>query len=57
VFISDVAALLESLDGLDYVETLMLLANGTPVGDRVPVPTDRIVVAGPLLLSLSGGGG
>lgn len=57
VFISDVAALLEGVEGLDYVETLMLLANGTPAGDRVPVPSDRIVVAGPLLLSLSGGGG
>jgi len=57
VFLSDVAALLESLEGMDYVEALMLLAGGTPVGERVPVPTDRIVVAGPLLLSLSGSRG
>jgi hypothetical protein len=57
VFISDVASLLESIDGVDYVETLTLLLEGTPVGDRVTVPGERMVVAGPLLLTLSGRGG
>ena len=57
VFISDIAALLEDLDGVDYADTLMLLVNGTPVDERATVPMDRIVVAGPLLLSLSGGAG
>jgi hypothetical protein len=54
VFVSDVASLLESLDGVDYVETLTLLRDGTPVGDHVAVPVDRIVVAGALLVTLSG---
>jgi predicted phage baseplate assembly protein len=54
VFVSDVASLLESLEGVDYVETLTLLRDGTPVGDHVLVPADRIVVAGPLLVTLSG---
>jgi hypothetical protein len=54
VFVSDVASLLESIDGVDYVETLTLLRDGTPVGDHVAVPVDRIVVAGPLLVTLSG---
>jgi hypothetical protein len=39
---------------VDYVETLTLLRDGTPVGDHVAVPVDRIVVAGPLLVTLSG---
>ena len=54
VFISDVASMLESISGVDYVETLTLLLDGTPVGDRVVVPVDRMVVAGPLLVTLSG---
>jgi predicted phage baseplate assembly protein len=54
VFVSDLASLLESIDGVDYVETLTLLRDGTPVGDHVAVPVDRIVVAGPLLVTLSG---
>ncbi|MDB4881912.1 MAG: hypothetical protein JWL95_678 [Gemmatimonadetes bacterium] len=54
VFISDVASLLESIAGVDYVETLTLLLDGTPVGDHVSVPVDRMVVAGALLVTLSG---
>ncbi|MEP6732184.1 MAG: putative baseplate assembly protein [bacterium] len=54
VFISDVASMLESITGVDYVETLTLLLNGTPVGDHVVVPVDRMVVAGQLLVTLSG---
>jgi hypothetical protein len=54
VYVSDVASLLEGIDGVDYVETLTLLRDGTPVGDHVAVPVDRIVVAGPLLVTLSG---
>jgi hypothetical protein len=54
VFVSDVASLLESIDGIDYVETLTLLLDGTPIGDHAPVPVERIVVAGPLLVTLSG---
>ncbi|MEO5817966.1 MAG: putative baseplate assembly protein [Gemmatimonadaceae bacterium] len=54
VFISDVASMLESIDGVDYVETLTLLLHDAPVGDRVAVPVDRMVVAGSLLVTLSG---
>jgi Baseplate J-like protein len=57
VFISDVASMLESVSGVDYVETLTLLLHDTPVGDRVSVPVDKLVVAGPLLVTLSGGKG
>jgi hypothetical protein len=54
VFVSDVASLLESVSGVDYVETLTLLLDGTPAGDTVAIPVDRLVVAGPLLIRLSG---
>ena len=53
VYLSDVAALLEALEGVDYAPTINLLLGGTPRGERVNVPTDRMVVAGPLLISLS----
>jgi predicted phage baseplate assembly protein len=54
VFLSDVAAVLERTPGVDYVETLNLLLDGTPRGESVQVPPDRIVVAGPLRLTLAG---
>ena len=53
VHLSDAAARLEAVAGLDYVEWLTLLLDGTPVGDRVPVPVDRVVAAGRLNLSLA----
>ncbi len=56
VYLSDVSALLEGLPGVDYVEQLALTIAGSPVGDRVVVPDDRIVVAGPLGLRIAGGG-
>jgi hypothetical protein len=56
VFLSDVSALLESLPGIDYVEELNLTVAGSPLGERVAVPEDRIVVAGPLTVRLAGGG-
>jgi len=46
VWISDVAALLESIPGVDYVQRLQISADGIPSGDTVRVPGDRIVVAG-----------
>jgi len=55
IYLSDVAALLESVPGVDYVSTLELLLEGTPVGEVVPVPPDRIVVAGTLRVTLQGG--
>lgn len=54
VFLSDVAALLEGLRGVDYVSTLGLDRDGEPAGERVAVPEDRMVVAGPLRVTLTG---
>jgi hypothetical protein len=48
VYLSDVAAVLETLPGVDYVQELELLLEGTPQGEQVAVPLDRIVVAGPM---------
>jgi hypothetical protein len=56
VYISDVAALLDAIPGLDYAAELELMLDGTPRGDTVTVPGDRIVVAGPLRLTLATGG-
>lgn len=53
VYLSDVAAVLEGVAGVDYVETLHLLLDNTPQGERVVVPVQRIVVAGPLRLTLA----
>ncbi len=57
VYLSDVAALLEGVDGLDFVETLALSVDGVLAGELVNVPSERMVVAGPLQLTLSGCGG
>jgi hypothetical protein len=48
VFASDVAAVVQALPGVDYVRRLQLVLQGIPATDRVPVPPDRIVVAGAL---------
>jgi Baseplate J-like protein len=52
VFLSDVAALLEAVPGLDYVEELHLLVDGALQGEHVPVPPHRMVVAGDLRIKL-----
>ncbi|MFN0147229.1 MAG: putative baseplate assembly protein [Dehalococcoidia bacterium] len=54
VFLSDVAAVIERVPGVDYVETLNLLLDGTPRGEFVPIPPDRIVVAGDIRVTLTG---
>lgn len=51
VYLSDVAAVLEAVEGVDYVETLNLLLDNTPQGETVNVPPQRIVVAGPIELT------
>jgi hypothetical protein len=55
VYLSDVAAALERVPGVDAVALLHLLLDGTPRGERVPVPPDRIVVAGPVAVRAAGG--
>lgn len=55
VFLSDLAAVLEAVDGVDYVRELNLLLNDTPRGEQIEVPPDRIVVAGPLHVEMHAG--
>jgi hypothetical protein len=50
VYLSDIAAVLERVEGLDYVSELTMLLDGVPQGDRIRVADDRIVVAGDLRL-------
>ena len=54
VYLSDVARLLEGIDGVDYVRLLELLLNLIPSGDMVTVPTERLVAAGPMLIVMEG---
>jgi predicted phage baseplate assembly protein len=56
VFLSDMAAILETVDGVDYVRQLDLLLDNAPVGAYVEVPPDRIVVAGPLRIEMEAEG-
>jgi hypothetical protein len=53
VYLSDVAAILERVPGVDYVSELSLLLDNAPQGEVVPVPIDRIVVAGRLRIRLT----
>lgn len=53
VYLSDVAAVLEAVRGVDYVSTLNLLLKGSPTGERLEVPPDRIVVASLLKIMLA----
>ena len=52
VYLSDVAAQLEAVPGVDYVQTLNLTLDDTPRGEHIDVPHDRIVVAGTLDIRL-----
>lgn len=52
VFLSDIAAVLERVEGVDFVKELTLLLNAVPQGERVRVADDRIVVAGEFRLKL-----
>jgi hypothetical protein len=57
VFLSDLAAVLEQVAGVDHVEELALLREGVPAGERVAIADDRIAVAGTVTLSLRNGTG
>ena len=52
VYLSDVAAVVEPVVGVDYVKELDLLLNDTPQGEWIAVPPDRIVVAGPIRIEM-----
>jgi uncharacterized phage protein gp47/JayE len=52
VYRSDLAAVLEDLDGLDHVESLLFEVNGQPAGEKVAIDPDRIASAGPIQLKV-----
>jgi predicted phage baseplate assembly protein len=54
VYLSDVAALVEGLEGVDHAAELSLLVAGAPAGEVVAVPADRLVAAGFLDVTLGG---
>jgi hypothetical protein len=54
VYLSDVAAVLEAVEGVDFVVELVLALDGVPQGERVRVADDRLVVAGDVRLKLVG---
>ena len=52
VYVSDVAAVLERVKGVDYVKELTLFVQGNLQGERIPIADDRVVVAGVIRLKL-----
>jgi len=52
VYLSDVASVVERVEGVDYVEDLALLQDGLTQGDRVRIAPDRITVAGTIFLRM-----
>jgi hypothetical protein len=52
VFISDVAAMLERVEGLNYVSRLELLDNGVPQGERLVIRDAFTVTAGVITLKI-----
>jgi hypothetical protein len=52
VYLSDLASVVERVDGVDYVEDLALLQDGLAQGERVKIAPDRITVAGTIFLKI-----
>jgi hypothetical protein len=52
VYLSDVAAALERVDGLDFVSDLELLVDGQVQGSSVAVGPNQIAVAGVIRITL-----
>ena len=52
VYLSDVAVVLAGVTGVDYVDQLALLFNGSPVGEQVTVTGGRIAAAGNLQVKI-----
>ena len=52
VFVSDIAAVLGDVDGVDYVEELAISVDGKLQDEMAEVPAGEIVVAGELRLNL-----
>jgi predicted phage baseplate assembly protein len=55
VYLSDLAAILERVEGLDYAETLAISVDGGIGGERIDIARDRTVVAGDLRLKVTRG--
>jgi predicted phage baseplate assembly protein len=53
LFLSDIAAVLERVPVIDYVEDLALYVNGSRQDQRVAIADDRVVVAGELRLRVT----
>jgi uncharacterized phage protein gp47/JayE len=53
LYLSDVAAVLERVPGVDYVQELALSIAGKLQGERVAIADERIVVAGEIRLKLT----
>ena len=56
VYLSDIAVVLESVDGMDHAESIDLVVNNEVQGDAAIVPADTIVVAGTIRLKVKGPG-
>jgi hypothetical protein len=54
IYLSDVAALVEGVEGVDFLRELELLLDDIPQGEHIAVAQDRIVVAGPLRIEMQG---
>ena len=54
VYLSDVAGLLEGLEGVDHSSDLALIVAGSPQDELVAVPPDRLVAAGFVDVTLGG---
>jgi hypothetical protein len=56
VYLSHIAALIEAIDGVDFVRSLQLFADGTLQGDAALVPADALPTAGEHEIKLAVGG-
>jgi predicted phage baseplate assembly protein len=56
VYLSDVAVVLESVDGMDHAESIQLVVNSAVQGELAAPPPDQIVVAGIVRLKVKGPG-
>jgi predicted phage baseplate assembly protein len=54
VFLSDVAAVVERVPGVDAVTAMTLTVEGAPAGDRAAVAPDLLIVAGAFDLRIAG---
>jgi len=54
VYLSDIAKVIEGVSGVDHVQQFELLLNLIPAGYSVTVPPERLVAAGPMLITMEG---